>query len=75
MQLQDELAKTGKLLRENKKQISLVQELVDAEKVLLNAGSLPITDYVLALKNLIEATHAGLLYEIRTQYILNELNF
>jgi hypothetical protein len=52
-----------------------VQELVTADRVLLSAGSLPITDYILALKNLVEAKHAGLLYQIRTQYILNEINF
>jgi hypothetical protein len=60
---------------ENEKQISLVQQLVSADLVMLNAGSLPISDYILALKNLAEAKHAGLLYQIRIQYILNEINF
>ncbi|MCX6306573.1 MAG: TolC family protein [Bacteroidetes bacterium] len=74
-QLQAELEVTRKSARENEKQVSLVQQLVDADHILLNSGSLPISDYILALKNLVEARHAGLLYRIRTQYIVNEINF
>jgi outer membrane protein TolC len=74
-QLQSELEATRMLMQENAKQISLVQELVAADKAMLNIGSLAITDYILALKNLVEAKHAGILYQIRTQYILNEINF
>ncbi|MEI6436022.1 MAG: TolC family protein [Bacteroidota bacterium] len=74
-QLQFELEKTRLSLKENEKQISLIQELIAADRIMLNAGSLSITDYILALNNLIDAKHAGLLYQIRTQYILNEINF
>ncbi|MCX6279704.1 MAG: TolC family protein [Bacteroidetes bacterium] len=74
-QLQFELEKTRLLLKENDKQISLIQELIAADRIMLNAGSLSITDYILALNSLIDAKHAGLLYQIRTQYILNEINF
>ena len=74
-QLKAELEDIHLYMMENEKQISLVTELVTSDKILLNAGSLPINDYILALKNLIEAKHAGLLYQIRTQFILNEINF
>ena len=74
-QLQAELENIRLSMKENEKQISLVQELVKTDRILLSAGSLTITDYILALKNLVEAKHAGLLYQIRTQYILNEINF
>jgi outer membrane protein TolC len=74
-QLQSELEATRMLMKENAKQVTLVQELVAADKAMLNIGSLAITDYILALKNLVEAKHAGILYQIRSQYILNEINF
>ena len=74
-QLQAELERTRVLMQENEKQIALTKELVAADRVQLNAGSLPITDYILALKSLLEARHAGLLYQIKIQYILNEINF
>jgi outer membrane protein TolC len=74
-QLQAELENIQLFMKENEKQISLVQKLITADKVLLSSGSLTITEYILALKNLIEAKHSGLLYQIRTQFILNEINF
>jgi len=74
-QMEIELEKTIGSLKENEKQVSLVTQLIAAYKVLLNDGSVPIGDYILALRNLIEAKHAGLLYRIRTQYIINEINF
>ena len=74
-QLSAELEKVRLLKGENEKQIAMVRELIEADRVLLNAGSLAVTDYILALKNLIDVRHAGLLYQIRTQYILNEINF
>lgn len=74
-QLESELEKIRILISENEKQILLVQELVAADRILLNSGSVLVTDYILALKNLIEAKHSALLYQIRTQYILNEINF
>ncbi|MFZ4563590.1 MAG: TolC family protein [Bacteroidales bacterium] len=74
-QLQSELETTRRYMQENEKQISLSHELVAADKILLNTGAALITDYILAIKNLIEAKHAGLVYQIRTQYILNEINF
>ena len=74
-QLQAELENIQLSMKENEKQVSLVRELVTADKIMLNTGSLPVSDYILALKNLIEAKHAGLLYQIRAQFILNEINF
>ena len=75
IQFQAELEKIRRLMKENEKQLSLIQELVAADKTLLNAGSLPITDYILGLQNLVGAKHSGILYKIRAQYILNEINF
>ena len=75
-QLQAELEQLHRSAIENKKQVDLVEELVAADKSLISIGTtLMITDYLLALKNLIDARHAGLVYRIRAQYILNEINF
>lgn len=74
-QLKGELDRVRALGKDNEKQIGLVAELVEEDKALLNIGSLSITDYILALKNLIEARHNGILYQVRAQFILNEINF
>lgn len=74
-QLGDELERVRSLAVDNEKQVDLLKQLVEQEKVLLNSGSLSITDYILALKNLIVAVHDGVQYQIRAQYILNEINF
>ena len=74
-QLKDELDKVGSLYRDNEKQVLLVKQLVEDERALLNTGSISITDYILALKSLIEAVNEGIQYQIRAQYIINEINF
>ena len=74
-QLSDELERVKSLARDNEKQVDLLKQLVEQEKVLLNSGVLSITEYILALKNLIVAGHDGVQYQIRAQYLLNEINF
>jgi hypothetical protein len=74
-QLKDELDNVRLLAIDNDKQIEVVKMLVAQERAELNSGTLTITDYILALKNLIEAMHEGIQYQIRAQYILNEINF
>ena len=73
--LRSELKSTMLLAEENGKQLSLAEELIAADRALLNTGSLPVTDYILALKNLVETRHSGLLYQIRIQFIRNEINY
>ena len=74
-QLKDELDNVRILARDNDKQIEVVKMLVAQERAELNSGTLTITDYILALRNLIAAMHEGVQYQIRAQYILNEINF
>jgi outer membrane protein TolC len=74
-QLRDELENVRMLGKESEKQIALVLELVEQDKVMMNIGSVSLTDYLMALKNLVEARHGSILYQIREQYILNEINF
>ena len=74
-QLKDELDNVSILAHDKQKQIDLVKMLVAQERAELNSGTLTITDYILALRNLIAAMHEGVQYQIRAQYILNEINF
>ena len=74
-QLKDELDNVRILAHDNQKQIDVVKMLVAQERAELNSGTLTITDYILALRNLIAAMHEGVQYQIRAQYILNEINF
>ena len=74
-QLKDELDNVRIVAHDNQKQIDLVKMLVAQERAELNSGTLTITDYILALRNLIAAMHEGVQYQIRAQYILNEINF
>ncbi len=74
-QLKEELDNVRLQAVDNDRQVEVVKMLVAQERAELNSGTLTITDYILALKNLIEALHEGVQYQIRAQYILNEINF
>jgi len=74
-QLKEELNNVRSLAQDNQKQIAVVKMLVAQERAELNSGTLTITDYILALRSLTAATHEGVQYQIRAQYILNEINF
>ncbi|MCX6282442.1 MAG: TolC family protein [Bacteroidetes bacterium] len=74
-QLKDELDNVRSLAVDNAKQVEIVKMLIAQERAELNTGTLTITDYILALKNLVDATHEGVQYQIRAQYILNEINY
>ena len=74
-QLKDELDKVRSLTLDNEKQLETVKQLVEGERALMNTGTLSVAEYILALKSLVETVHEGLQYQIRAQYILNEINF
>lgn len=74
-QLQAELQQLYSLADENEKQVSLIRDLVSADKLLLDSGSLQVTDYIFALKNMVGAKHASLLYQVRIRQVINEINF
>jgi len=74
-QLKDELDKVRLLAADNEKQTEVVKQLLVEDRALLNIGSLPITDYILALKSLLDAMQEGIQYQVRAQYIINEINF
>ncbi len=74
-QLKEELGKIEVSATETRKQVALITELISQDQALLNIGSLSVIDYVIALRSLTEARHNSILYQIRAQYIMNEINF
>lgn len=74
-QLEDELVKTQKLATDNREQVRLASELIAQDKILFKYGSVSVTDYVLALKNLLDAHQNEARYRIRELQIINEINF
>ncbi|MDP4281982.1 MAG: TolC family protein [Bacteroidota bacterium] len=74
-QLQSELNDVRQLTLETENQIRMMEDLISQDKSLLNSGNLQITDYILAIKNLIETRHNYTLNLIREQYLINEINF
>jgi outer membrane protein TolC len=74
-QLKEELDRTRQIVRDNEEQINLAESLVAQDKILLNTGSVPVTDYVMALKGLLETKHTLTVNRIRELQIINELNF
>jgi len=74
-QLENELEQTRHLARDNEEQVRLATELVSQDKILLNVGSVSVTDYVLAMKNLMEARQNQTRYKVRELQIINEVNF
>jgi len=74
-QLKDELENVRILAKDNEKQIEVVKMQIAQERAELNSGTQTITDYILALRNLINATHERVQYQVKAQYILNEINF
>jgi outer membrane protein TolC len=74
-QLKEELEKTRQIIQDNEEQINLAKTLIEQDKILLNYGSVPITEYMIAMKNLLESRQTGIRYKVRALQIINELNF
>lgn len=74
-QLTGELDKTRQLIPMLKKQLDLSRELIKQEKLLLNHGGISITDYLIAVKNVISVQHDLNQSEIKTLQIINEINY
>lgn len=74
-QLEEELAKTRKLAGDNKEQVKLASELIAQDKSLFKYGTVSVTDYILALKNLLDVHQNEARYRIRELQIINEINF
>jgi outer membrane protein TolC len=75
IQLQEDLQKTRIIIKDTEEQIKLATTLTEQDKILLNSGSIPVTDYIIALKNLMEARQILTHYQVHALQTINELNF
>jgi outer membrane protein TolC len=70
-----QLTSNDQLARQTREQLKYTQALVDANRVLLNSGDIPITDYLLSLANYRTAKNL-LIENLLTRFnIINELNY
>ena len=74
-QLNADLEKTRQIITDTEDQIKLASTLTEQNKILLNAGSISVTDYILSLKNLLEAKQVLTHYQVHALQIVNELNY
>jgi outer membrane protein TolC len=71
LQLTDVQNLTGRI----KKQIFYAQTLVDADRKLLETGDVSVTDYILAMSNLLTSKNQQIQNEIEKYQLINQLNY
>ena len=71
LQLTDNQGLTGKISR----QVTYTQALVDANFKLLETGQVSVTEYILALSNLLTAKNLLIQNEIERYQLINQLNY
>jgi outer membrane protein TolC len=73
--LRRQLASADQITRQTKEQMTYVQTLIDANRLLLNSGDIPVTDYLLSINNYLNAKSL-LIENTMTRFrIVNELNY
>jgi outer membrane protein TolC len=75
LQLNAELRKTREMMPGLRKQQALAEQVLDQSRTLIDKGELPVTDYVIALKNFMTIQHNLNQYEIKIFQIINEINY
>jgi hypothetical protein len=74
-QLNEQLHRTIDIIPKLKHQLEMAEVIVRQDKDLLNNGSITITDYVLALKNLMIFRKNLNQYQIDALRIISEINY
>jgi hypothetical protein len=74
-QLYSELKKTEEIIPDVEQQLSFAESIINQDKYLLNTGNILITDYVMALKNLISIKHNFHQYQVKILQIKTEINY
>lgn len=74
-QLHDELNSTQQLIPQMMKQMDLFNELIHQDLILVNQGTISITDYITALKNYIVSRKELNQNQIKILQIINEINY
>ncbi len=75
LQLTQKLKQTSAIEKQLQSQLIIVQALIDANKKLLVTGDALITEYVLALANLIMINNAISQNQINKLHLINEINY
>jgi len=57
------------------KQLELAAMLIRQNRLLLNSGSLPMTDYLISLRNYLTIRNNLQQNEVKIQQIINEINY
>jgi hypothetical protein len=74
-QLALQLADNQNLTDKISKQVTYTQALVDANFKLLETGQVSVTDYVIALSNLLTTKNLFIQNEIEKYQLINQLNY
>ncbi len=73
--LRRQLISVDQIARQTREQMTYVQTLIDANRLLLNSGDIPVTDYLLSINNYLNAKSL-LIENTMTRFrIVNELNY
>jgi outer membrane protein TolC len=75
LQLNDELKRTKEIVPRLKQQYALAESIVRQDKELLNIGGFSVTDFVIAVKNLVTIKQNLNQYEIKVLRLINEINY
>jgi outer membrane protein TolC len=75
IRLNDELRRTQALIPGMKKQLATAESIIRMEKELLNAGSVSVTDYILALRNLVTIRQNLVQNQVKVQQVINEIRY
>ena len=74
-QLQQQLSAIENLLDPINRQIQYIETLIDADGKLLETGDIKMTDYILAINNLITAKNLVVQNTISRYQVINQLNY
>jgi outer membrane protein TolC len=74
-QLVVSLNRTRELIPRLEKHLQLAESIVSQDKVLLNSGAIPVTEYLIAVKNVISIRSDLNRTRIRILRIINEINY
>ncbi len=70
-----QLEANDKLAAQTEEQMTYAQTLVDANRLLLNSGDIPVTDYILSVNNYLTAKNMLIEITLERLRIINELNY
>jgi outer membrane protein TolC len=73
--LNRQLASIDKINRQTIEQMTYAQTLIDANRLLINSGDIPVTDYLLSINTYLNAKNLLIENSLARYKIINELNY